>query len=176
MIEFREAGLEDVNEIARVESDTKRESDLAEPAIYDVQRLRSRWEGYVRRLRHPQHAEGPRIVFAATLNGQMVGFIAGHFSRRYETRPIQSTFSKIFRERDRRRVAEAAGCLVHHSSAPYNLRRHRPSQPIQAVLREVRRSHYQPALARVGRHCRRPGRAKITLLPNDWQESPAAQP
>ena len=25
------------------------------------------------------------MLFAATLNGQMVGFIAGHFSRRYET-------------------------------------------------------------------------------------------
>lgn len=85
MIEFREAGLEDVEEIARVESDTKRECDLAEPAIYDFQRLRSRWEGYVRCVRHPQHAEGPRILFAATINGQMVGFIAGHFSRRYET-------------------------------------------------------------------------------------------
>ena len=85
MIEYREAGLEHVDEIAQVESDTKRESDLAEPAIYDVQRLRSRWEGYLRRIRHPQHAEGPRIVFAATLNGRMIGFIAGHFSRRYET-------------------------------------------------------------------------------------------
>jgi GNAT superfamily N-acetyltransferase len=85
MIEFREAGLEDVNEIARVESETKRESDLAEPAIYDVQRLRSRGEGYVRRLRYAQHAEEPRILFAATMNGEMVGFIAGHFSRRYET-------------------------------------------------------------------------------------------
>jgi len=30
MIEFREARLEDVDEIARVESDTKRECDLAE--------------------------------------------------------------------------------------------------------------------------------------------------
>jgi GNAT superfamily N-acetyltransferase len=85
MIEFREAGLEDVEEIARVESDTKRESDLAEPAIYDVQRLSSRWDGYVRRLRHPQHAEEPRVLFAATMNGEMVGFIAGHFSRRYAT-------------------------------------------------------------------------------------------
>ena len=85
MIEFREAGLEDIDEIATVESDTKRESELAEPAIYDVQRLRSRWEGYLRRLSHPEQAEGPRIVFAATINGQMVGFLAGHFSHRYGT-------------------------------------------------------------------------------------------
>jgi len=85
LLEFREAGLEDVDEIARVESDTKRECELSEPAIYDVQRLQGRWDAYVRCLRHPQHAEAPRILFVATMNRQMVGFIAGHFSRRYET-------------------------------------------------------------------------------------------
>ena len=55
-IDYREAGLEDVSAIAQVNSDTMRECGLATADIYDIQRLSNGWDGYVRRVRHPQHA------------------------------------------------------------------------------------------------------------------------
>ncbi|MGD0438045.1 MAG: GNAT family N-acetyltransferase [Bryobacteraceae bacterium] len=85
MIEYREAGIEDVFAIARINSDTMRECGLEPPDIYDFQRLRTRWDGYVRRIHHPRHALEPRILFASVADGFLVGYIAGHFSRRHDT-------------------------------------------------------------------------------------------
>jgi len=84
-MEYREAGLEDVFAIAQVNGDTLRECGLATPDIYDIERLRNRWDGYVRRVSHPQCALAPRILFAAFADRRMVGYIAGHFSQRYDT-------------------------------------------------------------------------------------------
>lgn len=84
-IDYREAGLEDVDAIAQVNSDTMRECGLAPPDLHDVQRLRTRWDGYVRRVRHPQHALESRILFAAVVDGRLVGYVAGHFSQRHGT-------------------------------------------------------------------------------------------
>jgi GNAT superfamily N-acetyltransferase len=83
--EYREAGLEDVAAIAQVNSDTMRECGLGTPDVCDIQRQRNRWDGYIRRIRHPQHALEPRILFAGLVEGRLVGYIAGHFSRRYGT-------------------------------------------------------------------------------------------
>jgi len=92
-IEYREAGLEDVFAIAQVNSDTMRECGLGTPDIYDAERLRNRWDGYVRRVRHPQHALEPRILFAALVDSRLVGYIAGHFSQRYDTQgELQSIY------------------------------------------------------------------------------------
>jgi GNAT superfamily N-acetyltransferase len=82
-IQFREARIEDVDRIARVNSDTLRECGLATPEIYDIERQRNRWDGYMRGLQHPRHALAPRIVVAAFVEELMVGYIAGHFSRRH---------------------------------------------------------------------------------------------
>ena len=84
-IEFREAGVEDVPAIAQVKSDTLRECGLAGPEFYDLERLRNRWDGYMRGLHHPREALKPRIAFAALAGERMAGYIAGHFSRRYGT-------------------------------------------------------------------------------------------
>jgi GNAT superfamily N-acetyltransferase len=81
--QYREAGLEDVSAIAQVNSDTLRECGLATPDIYDIQRVQSRWDGYVRRIHHPQHALEPRILFAALVDHRLIGYIAGHFSQRH---------------------------------------------------------------------------------------------
>jgi len=50
-IEYREVGIEAVDEIASVNRDTRRECGLATTGIYDVEWLRNRWKGYVLRLR-----------------------------------------------------------------------------------------------------------------------------
>jgi len=91
--QYREAGREDVFAIAQVNSDTMRECGLATPEIYDLQRVRNRWGGYVRGIHHPQHALEPRIRFAALADSRMVGYIAGHFSQRYHTQgELQSLY------------------------------------------------------------------------------------
>ncbi len=82
-IEYREVGIEAVDEIAEVNRDTLRECGLAAADIYDVERLRGRWKGYVSRLHHPQQALEPRVLFGAFTDGRMVGYIAGHFSTRH---------------------------------------------------------------------------------------------
>jgi GNAT superfamily N-acetyltransferase len=92
-ISYREAGIGDVASIAQVNSDTLRECGLAKAEIYDLARLQARWDSYVRRLRHPQHALEPRILFAAMADERMVGYIAGHFSTRHQTQgELQSIY------------------------------------------------------------------------------------
>jgi GNAT superfamily N-acetyltransferase len=92
-LQYREAGLADVSAIAQVNSDTLRECGLATADIYDVQRLTNRWDGYVRRVQHPRHALEPRILFAALADSRLVGYIAGHFSQRYDTQgELQSIY------------------------------------------------------------------------------------
>jgi GNAT superfamily N-acetyltransferase len=83
--QLREAGIEDVPHIAQINSDTLRECGLETPEMFDVERLRKRWIGYVRGLHQPQYALEPRLLVAAFAEHSMVGYIAGHFSRRYDT-------------------------------------------------------------------------------------------
>ncbi len=82
-IHYREAGIADVPAIAQVNGDTLRECGLDTAGVWDLERLRGRWDGYVRGLQHPRHALKPRILFAAFAGDRMVGYIAGHFSRRH---------------------------------------------------------------------------------------------
>lgn len=82
-IRYRKAGIDDVPRIAQVNSDTLRECGLGTPEMYEAERLRKRWESYTRGLHHPRYALKPRILFAAFVDKLMVGYIAGHFSRRY---------------------------------------------------------------------------------------------
>ena len=81
-IEYRVAGIEDVFDIARLTSDTMLECGLGS-AAFDL--LLTRWEGYVRGVRHPQHALQPCVLFAAFCDREMAGYIAGHFSERYSS-------------------------------------------------------------------------------------------
>lgn len=91
--QLREAGVEDVSRIAQINSDTLRECGLGTAEIFDVERLRKRWDGYMRGVHHPQFALEPRIVVAAVAEDSMVGYIAGHFSRRYGTQgELQSIY------------------------------------------------------------------------------------
>jgi GNAT superfamily N-acetyltransferase len=78
-------GLADVPAIAQVNSDTLRECGLAPPDIYDLERLKGRWDGYLRGLQNPQHALEERIAYAGFDGRRMVGYIAGHFSTRFGT-------------------------------------------------------------------------------------------
>lgn len=92
-VQYREAGIDDVASIAQVNSDTLRECGLATAEIYDFERLQARWDAYIRRLSHPQHALEPRVVFAAMARDRMVGYIAGHFSARFKAQgELQSMY------------------------------------------------------------------------------------
>jgi len=84
-ITYRQAAPEDALAIARVDSTTKLACGLSEPALCGVERLQDRWDKYLRGLSFPQFAEEPRIAFVVEVDGEVVGFIAGHFSKRHGT-------------------------------------------------------------------------------------------
>ena len=42
-----------------------------------------RWKAYMRKEHHPQKAKDPRIVYIAIIDGEIVGFIAGHLTERF---------------------------------------------------------------------------------------------
>jgi len=39
---------------------------------------------YLEGLQHPQHALAPRVVYVAVENDSVVGYVAGHLTRRYD--------------------------------------------------------------------------------------------
>ena len=103
---YREAGLDDVPGIARVNSDTLRECGLAPPEIYAPERLLARWDAYIRRVQHPQHALEPRALFGAFHDDRLIGYIAGHFSGRHGAQgELESIY--ILKDFQRRGVGSA---------------------------------------------------------------------
>ncbi len=71
-IEYREAGADDAPAMARcrIEDPTGGEAD-------------PRMASYFRGESHPQHALRPRTGFVAMAGSRVVGYIAGHLTRRY---------------------------------------------------------------------------------------------
>lgn len=82
-MEFRQIGIESAPVIAQITVATLRDSGLNPAARDDTARLCDRWDAYLRGVHHPQQALSPRIAFGAFAAGPMVGFLAGHFSRRF---------------------------------------------------------------------------------------------
>ena len=72
-VEYREAVLADVEELARI-----RATEWGTEPYW-----RDRISGYMRGELHPQHALAPRVVFVAAQGVVIVGFIAGHLTRRF---------------------------------------------------------------------------------------------
>ena len=119
-VQFREAGVQDVPCIAQVNSDTLRDCGLATPDLFDVERLQSRWYGYMRGLHHPQGAMEPRVAICAFVEESMVGYIAGHFSRRHGTEgELQSLY--VLKEHHRSGI----GTLLLLHLADWFVTRHR---------------------------------------------------
>ena len=71
-VDYREATVADVAEMAR--------SRLTDPAAGLAD---ERMTAYLERKHHPQQALGPRVAYVAFVAGVVVGYIAGHLTRRY---------------------------------------------------------------------------------------------
>lgn len=73
-IHYREVTPDDIAELAKIRA-AEWESEE-----YWIRRI----SGYLNCELHPQHALLPRIIYVATDADKIVGFIAGHLSRRFE--------------------------------------------------------------------------------------------
>jgi GNAT superfamily N-acetyltransferase len=71
---FRQAGKADVPAMARL-----RAARWETPEFWE-----KRISGYMDREHHPQKALMPRVIYVALEGDSLVGFIAGHLTRRYE--------------------------------------------------------------------------------------------
>jgi len=72
VVDYREATVADVAAMAR--------SRLTDPA---AGRADERMEAYLERKHHPQLALAPRVAYVASVASAVVGYIAGHLTRRY---------------------------------------------------------------------------------------------
>ena len=72
-IDYREALVSDVPAMAR--------SRQADPEIHSAD---ARMEAYFNCTHHPQRALPPRVGFVATVGGEVVGYIAGHLTERFD--------------------------------------------------------------------------------------------
>lgn len=86
-----EAGLGDVEELARVEVESKTESfaddreagDIFSPIEVDYPARLERWSKYIGRESWPQKALAERVVYKACIDGKTIGYIAGHLTTRH---------------------------------------------------------------------------------------------
>ena len=73
-MQFREAGISDGDSLAKIRSEV-----WGNEAYW-----KERITGYMNCTHHPQQALMPRIIYVAIDDESIVGFIAGHLTRRYD--------------------------------------------------------------------------------------------
>jgi ribosomal protein S18 acetylase RimI-like enzyme len=73
-IAYRKACIGDAGELSKL-----RGNDLGERLYWE-----NRISGYLRGEHHPQKALKERVIFLAEDNGAVVGFVAGHLTKRYD--------------------------------------------------------------------------------------------
>jgi ribosomal protein S18 acetylase RimI-like enzyme len=73
MMEYREVNESDISAIAHIRA---KDSGAEE-------NWNGRISGYWNRKHHPQQALAPRVIYVAADGGTVVGFIAGHLTRRF---------------------------------------------------------------------------------------------
>jgi GNAT superfamily N-acetyltransferase len=78
-----EASIDDAEAITDV-TIRSYEAAFKEPFYMDREAALRRWKAYIRKEHHPQKAKDPRIIFAAVAGGEIVGYIAGHLTERFE--------------------------------------------------------------------------------------------
>jgi GNAT superfamily N-acetyltransferase len=106
-VEIVPAGLDDVDELARVEVRSKLRSipRLAAGSAVDVDARRERWRTYLSGV-SPETSRPERIVLKAVGDGETVGYLAGHLTTRFGLdAEIQSFY--VLRERQRRGIGTA---------------------------------------------------------------------
>src|SRR5438128_12220713 len=74
-VQYREADQSHVPGMARIRA--------AEGDGAVEESLRDRYARYLARERHPQQALMPRVIYVALEGEALVGYIAGHLTRRY---------------------------------------------------------------------------------------------
>ena len=73
-IQYREARESDISALARIRA-----------AEWETEEYwRKRIAGYISGQVHPQKALMPRVVYVAVEDDQVIGFVAGHLTRRFE--------------------------------------------------------------------------------------------
>ena len=100
-IRYREASREDILALARIRA-----------AEWETEEYwQRRITGYLDRTIHPQHALKPRIIYLAEENdGEVVGFIAGHLTRRFDC-DGELEWINVIKERRTRGIADV---LLRH--------------------------------------------------------------
>jgi len=107
-MEILEANIRDVNDLTRVEIQSKTKSapkgpepiEAFSPLEVDFPARLQRWSSYLSGKSSPQGALAERVVFKACVDGKMIGYIAGHLTTRYgKDAEIQSFY--ILKENQR---------------------------------------------------------------------------
>lgn len=73
LLSYRQAVRTDIPQMARIWSEEASEGGTSE----------ERMTAYFDRRHHPQHALLPRVIYIALENDRLIGYIAGHRTRRY---------------------------------------------------------------------------------------------
>jgi hypothetical protein len=109
VIQYRLATKSDIPALAVIRS-----KDWETPDYWTL-----RIEGYMKAEIHPQKALGPRVVYLATENERVAGFIAGHLTQRFNCDGELEWIDVI--EQYRIRASAHAGSMVYRSQCFYNL-------------------------------------------------------
>lgn len=114
------ATIADVDELTNVEVESKRQSFTDnEPIAIDYDTRHYRWNTYFNG-QSPASAKPERVVYKAVIDGEIVGYIAGHLTERYEKdAEIQSFY--ILKEHQRKGIGakllvEFLGWLQTHGA------------------------------------------------------------
>ena len=76
-----EAGIDDVDAIVDVTFQSF-EDAFNKPFYMEREAAVHRWKAYMRKEHHPRDARDPRIAYVSIINGEIVGFVAGHLTER----------------------------------------------------------------------------------------------
>jgi len=86
--------------MARIWSVEKGEGGTSE------ERMTAYFDGYL----HPQHALLPRVIYVAFESGALIGYIAGHLTRRFG---CEGELEWLYVDPERRRFRVASGLMPH---------------------------------------------------------------
>lgn len=78
-----EASVDDVPAIVDV-TNRSFEDAFNKPFYLEREAAIHRWKAYMHKEHHPQKAKDPRIVYVAIIDQEIVGFIAGHLTERFD--------------------------------------------------------------------------------------------
>lgn len=109
---YREGVLADVPALARIRA-TEWESE---------QYWTNRITGYIEGRLRPQKALAPRMVFVASQDGEIIGFVAGHLTRRFDCEG-ELEWIDVIRERRRQGIGSEMVRILARWFAKQDVRR-----------------------------------------------------